>query len=198
MPRISRTRFAVLGSLSLGDRSGYDLKKEIERRMGAFWAESVGQIYPTLKRLEGEGLVRVVGPADRGRRSRRVYRITGAGMRELRAWLQEPPQPEQVRNEILLKLYFGPHMGAETAFRHIARFEAHQRALLELFELFEHEIVEVAESEEQEVYWKITLSSGLHIVNARIAWCEEARRELRRWQRAKAAESTNAIENEET
>ena len=59
MARISRTRFAVLGSLTLGDRSGYDLKREIERRMSAFWAESVGQIYPTLKHLQNEGLVEV-------------------------------------------------------------------------------------------------------------------------------------------
>lgn len=154
--------------------------------MGPFWAESVGQIYPTLKRLEEEGLVRAVRPADGGRRSRKVYRITAAGLRRLRAWLEEPPQPEQVRNEILLKLYFGPQMGVETALRHLARFEANQRALLELFEHFEHELVEAAESEEQEVFWKITLSSGQHVVRARVAWCEEARARLESWRGSQA------------
>ena len=197
MARISRTRFAVLGSLTLGDRSGYDLKKEIERRMSPFWAESVGQIYPTLKRLEEEGLVRALKPADAGRRSRRVYRITAAGLRQLRAWLREPPQPEQVRNEILLKLYFGPQMGVETALRHVARFESNQRALLELFEHFEHELVEAAESEEQEVFWKITLSSGLHVVRARVAWCEEARTRLESWRGSRATGSAAAVPPEE-
>ena len=197
MARTSRTRFAVLGSLTLGDRSGYDLKKEIERRMSPFWAESVGQIYPTLKRLEAEGLVRVTRPSGAGKRSRRVYRITAAGLRELRAWLEKPPQPEQVRNEILLKLYFGPEMGVEAALRHVTRFETHQRALLELFGEFEHELVEAAESEEQELYWKITLSSGLHVVRARIAWCEETRRRLQRWQRSQAAKPPPATPEKE-
>ena len=102
-----------------------------------------------------------------------------------------------MRNEILLKLYFGPEMGVEAALRHVTRFETHQRALLELFGEFEHELVEAAESEEQEVYWKITLSSGLHVVRARIAWCEETRRRLQRWQRSQAAKPPPATPKEE-
>ncbi|MEN1727649.1 MAG: PadR family transcriptional regulator [Pseudomonadota bacterium] len=192
MARTSRTRFAVLGSLTLGDRSGYDLKQEIERRMGAFWAESIGQIYPTLKQLELGGLVEEVAPSDEAKRSRRVYRITDAGLAELKDWLRAPPQPEQVRNEILLKLYFGPHMGAETALGHVARFEAYQRALLELFEQFKPELVAAADSEEQRLFWEITLSSGLHIADARIAWCEETRRRLLEWQQAQGRDPDTA------
>ncbi len=80
-----------------------------------------------------------------------------------------------MRNEILLKLYFGPELGVDTALEHLARFEASQRAFLELMERFEQEIEATAESDEQELFWKITLSSGRHVVRARIAWCEESR-----------------------
>ncbi len=188
MARSNRSRFAILGMLSIGERSGYDLKKEFERRMSHFWAESAGQIYPTLKKLLDEGLVRIQRESGTGRRGRTVYGITARGRRELRGWLRRPPLREQVRNEILLKLYFGPEMGAESALEHLARFESGQRALLELMEGFEQEIGEVARSEEQEVFWRITLSAGLHVVRARVAWSGEARRRLERWQRSRAPE----------
>ncbi len=183
MARVNRTRFAVLGMLSIGERSGYDLKKEFENRMSHFWAESAGQIYPTLKKLLDQGLVRVTEDSTAGRRERTVYRITASGRRELRGWLQKSPQREQVRNEILLKLYFGPEMGAKTALEHLARFESGQRSLLELMEGFEQEIGEVAESNEQEIFWRITLSAGVHVVRARVAWSKEARRRLSQLQR---------------
>ena len=178
MPRVQRTRLAILGMLSTGEKSGYDLKKEFERRMRHFWAESAGQIYPTLRRLLEEGLVTVRRGSGTGRRERTVYALTAKGKGVLQAWLREPPQPEQVRNEILLKLYFGPELGVDGALAHLQGFEAAQRGALRMMEAFQDEIVAVAESEEQEVFWKITLASGLHVARARIAWCEESRRLL--------------------
>ena len=47
----SKTRFAVLGILSYGPMSGYDIKKFYEQNVAGFWSESYGQIYPILKRL---------------------------------------------------------------------------------------------------------------------------------------------------
>src|SRR2546430_2188497 len=47
----------VLGMLSLGPRSGYDIKTVVDRSTRFFWAASYGQIYPELRRLEEEGLI---------------------------------------------------------------------------------------------------------------------------------------------
>lgn len=189
MPRSNRTRFAVLGMLSTGERSGYDLKKDFERRMGHFWAESVGQIYPTLRQLLDEGLVSARPGTGSGNRHRTLYSLSAAGRERLHDWLRKPPEREQVRNEILLKLYFGPELGADGALAHIERFETGQRALLKLFESFEDEIVSTAETEEQELFWKITLSAGAHVVRARIAWCAESRMKLESWRRVHPQEN---------
>ena len=169
--------------LAMGERSGYDIKKDFERRLSHFWAESAGQIYPALKRLREEGLVRARSGTGSGRRRRTLYSLTPKGRRVLDEWLALPPQREVVRNEILLKLYFGPELGVERALEHLQRFEGAQRGFLTHMEAFEDEIVAVAESAEQELFWKITLGSGLHVTRARIAWCEESRRLLARHQR---------------
>ena len=43
MPRVNRTRFAILGMLTSGPRSGYDLKKDFEEQISNFWSESLGK-----------------------------------------------------------------------------------------------------------------------------------------------------------
>ena len=51
MARMNKSRFALLGLLSLGAMSGYDLRKLFEQSLIHFWSESFGQIYPMLRSL---------------------------------------------------------------------------------------------------------------------------------------------------
>jgi hypothetical protein len=50
------SRYAVLGMLSMGLKTGYAMKKHVERNLGHFWSESYGQIYPVLRQLVADGL----------------------------------------------------------------------------------------------------------------------------------------------
>src|SRR6266513_2814284 len=60
----------VLGLLSLGPRSGYDIKAVVDRSTRFFWAASYGQIYPELRRLEEDGLIEGEDAPRRGRAAR--------------------------------------------------------------------------------------------------------------------------------
>ena len=53
--RINKTQYAILGALSIQTMSGYDIKKWLLEVTGSFWAESPGQIYPTLSKLLADG-----------------------------------------------------------------------------------------------------------------------------------------------
>ena len=47
--------------------SGYDLKAEFEKMIRHYWSAELSQIYPTLKRMEGQGwLASATEPSDRG------------------------------------------------------------------------------------------------------------------------------------
>lgn len=175
MPRINRTRYAILGMLVPSPRSGYDLKRDFEERIGHFWTESLGQIYPALHRLHDERLVSVKVERREGRPERKVYRITKRGEQAFRAWLTEPAAQTAVRNELLLKIFFGPEMSPPEVLEHIAQFEANQRELTALYRLFEEQIERQAVSPEQQLYWQLCLASGRHVNKARLAWCREAR-----------------------
>ena len=107
MAKVEKTRFAVLGLLTLCPMSGYEMRKFYERSLRFFWSESFGQIYPTLKRLEEEGLVRGEMRKGKSGKQSRVYSITDQGRESIRAWLGEPTDPFHARNEGLLKVFFG-------------------------------------------------------------------------------------------
>jgi DNA-binding PadR family transcriptional regulator len=98
--------YVVLGMVSLGARSGYEIKQGVERSIRFFWTISQAQIYPSLERLEREGLISG-REIPTGRRRRRVFEITDAGRAELRAWLAETePIPFELRDVGMLKLFF--------------------------------------------------------------------------------------------
>ena len=84
------TSHALLGMLSLGAGSGYDLKKRIEGSIAHFWSESYGQIYPMLSRLADEGLAERTHERQQGKPDRQVYAITARGREELARWLATP------------------------------------------------------------------------------------------------------------
>jgi DNA-binding PadR family transcriptional regulator len=93
---------ALLALLSEGPKYGLRLQNEFESRTGEVWPLNVGQVYTTLQRLERDGLVETGGE---GKRSRKRYRITSAGDRELAAWLRTPPDlVPPPRDELVIKV----------------------------------------------------------------------------------------------
>ena len=94
---------ALLALLSEGPKFGLRLQTEFESRTGEVWPLNVGQVYTTLQRLERDGLVE----SDDGEaeRSRKLFRITAAGARELGEWLRTPPElVPPPRDELVIKV----------------------------------------------------------------------------------------------
>src|SRR5207237_2111810 len=130
MQRLSGTALVVLGLLALRPRSGYEIKQTIDKSTRFFWAASYGQIYPELRRLAAAGLIE--GKASpKGGRKRNVYRLTQAGRKQLRAWLDTDPQVYELRDEALLKLFFANATGGESV---AATLDAKRRAHVQIVE----------------------------------------------------------------
>src|SRR5512138_3194995 len=128
--RANTTQFALLGMLSLRPMSGYDIRKTVQESIAFFWTESYGQIYPMLKQLSAEGLVKPVRVESSGRRNRNVYALTPKGRARLRAWLAAPVGQEPARSELLLKMFFARQIGKSEVAGHLQRTrDEHQRLL---------------------------------------------------------------------
>ncbi len=67
---------------------GYDIIHRLEDKSGGAWRPSAGSVYPTLKRLEDEGLA-----TSTEANGRKVYRITEFGASEARRRLDRDGDP---------------------------------------------------------------------------------------------------------
>jgi PadR family transcriptional regulator, regulatory protein AphA len=190
--RPNQSMFAMLGLLSIRPMTGYELRKLSEESIQHFWRESFGQIYPSLRALEAQGMVtrtQEMGEV-RGRPARQVYALTDAGREALRTWVTAPARLEVPRNELLLKLFFGRQAPAEVNLRQIAERRTMYVEELEGYEALEKRIRAAYQGRPDLPYWLLTLSYGKHYTEAEIAWCDEAMEILKGLALAETGKST--------
>lgn len=170
---MSKTDAAILGMLTVEPMSGYDMMKFCEKSLVHFWHESYGNLYPRLKRLEAEGLVRGrKEPRDRAPDAT-VYSLTAAGRRRFLEWLQEEPQPEQVRSDFMLRIFNGAHLGPEGCARRIREYRRQQEAIRDSYAETERMLREDLHDRPEAFYWLMSLRRGQLLTDARLRWCSE-------------------------
>jgi PadR family transcriptional regulator AphA len=176
--REKASRYAILGMLSLGNKSGYDIKKTIATSTANFWRESDGNIYPALKKLLEEGAVRPVRSKQAGGRQRQVYEITDAGQLALKEWLVQPSAPRSPDNEFLLKLFFSSSLESSETLHQIQAHAALQSSQLELYRQLAQSIEQYPAPQAQRVYWSCALNYGIAVNGAILQWCKETERQI--------------------
>lgn len=178
MSQTNRAQFALLGLLTLGPMTGYDVKNWIERSIGYFWSESYGQIYPQLKRLVAQGLARVQSAVDGGRQ-KKIYRITAKGRRALRQWLQEPTPPPQLRLEFLLKVFFAREAELSFCVEHLQREHERAKAVLALYEQIEGELRDQCDGDAGDILLSlITLDYGKGLARHTMRWAQASMQKI--------------------
>jgi DNA-binding PadR family transcriptional regulator len=179
LEKYNDTTYAILGILTTGNRSGYDVKQFMDQSLNHFWKISYGQIYPTLKQLEMDGLVRVETASREGKPGRKEYFLTSKGEGALKDWLETPLQnvPAE-RNEVLLKLFFGRHQSKEQSASLLKEYKQKLETQYETYEQIEMMISGHSCEEGDAPYWLFTLDYGKRVTRAAIDWCVETMKKL--------------------
>jgi len=95
---------AILGLLTAGPRSGYELKRLMAGSESLPWSGNNNQVYTALVALHRDGLASLevenpgLGP------SRKVYSITAPGKQALAEWLMTAPELPELRIPIMARL----------------------------------------------------------------------------------------------
>jgi DNA-binding PadR family transcriptional regulator len=168
--RANQTETAVLGALSVEPMTGYALRETIRDVLGHFWSESFGQIYPTLAELERQGLVKRRGSPRPGSST---FAITASGRARLKELLAQPIRPVPPRNGLMLRLFFGRHLGPEACRSLVLEARADAERRLAQYEAIRKELEQEADHTEDRPFWLLTVSAGEHTARAAIAWADE-------------------------
>jgi DNA-binding PadR family transcriptional regulator len=167
--KISATEAAVLGLLTRGELSGYDLQRAAEAAGGFFWAPTKSRIYAVLPTLVDRGYATSREVVQSGRPNKQLYKITKSGRAVVQAWLEEPPVFEPERAPLLLKLYFGDLVSPETLLEHVRAMKTQAAALKKRLE--EH-------PDRHDVYAELAYTHTLEWLKALVRWASSTEREL--------------------
>ncbi|MBN1171317.1 MAG: PadR family transcriptional regulator [Micromonosporaceae bacterium] len=173
--------FAILGLLHESPMHGYELRKQLTAKLGAFRAAiSYGSLYPTLRRLQSAGLIAEGGePATRatneevpllsGRRGRVVYKITAEGKERFQELLGSAG-PETYDSEAGFGVHFAFFASTDRATR-LRILEGRRRRVEERREGMREFLSRAAER--LDAYTLELQRHGLEACEREVRWLEE-------------------------
>ncbi len=97
---------ALLGLLSEGPLSGYDMKRILQRTPLFHWSGNNNQVYRALADLEREGLIATETLRADDAPTKKLHRLTAAGSVELRRLALSFPEVPEIRSPFLVQLLF--------------------------------------------------------------------------------------------
>lgn len=173
------TAYAILGVLTFGEMSGYDVGKTLQATVAHFFFNPAkSQVYAELRRLVARGYAREREVAQRSRPDKRLYAVTAKGGRALRAWLEGAPVGSDViRSPLLLRTFFGAKMDRSVLRAQVEDGLRRSRESLAQFQAMEREIAGNPELR----FPALVLRRGLAHERASIRWAKEVLGELDRW-----------------
>jgi len=158
--------------------AGYDLKKRFEQEQAHYWSANLAQIYPTLNRMERDGLLTSREVASRQGPPRRVYSRTEKGTEALIDWLKGGPEVHSDRLSWLAQVGFLAALkpGEQKAFLESlkAEFQRHREELLEIEADWRDSDPRFPDRlPPEEMFPHFTLRLGLAKYALIVEWCDE-------------------------
>ncbi len=170
-------KHVLLGFLSYGPMTGYELKKFFDASVAHFWNAELSQIYPTLKQLQSEDLVEMEVDVQADRPNRKVYSITDDGGREFMEWLAQPAEMDQARDPLLIKVFFGVNLPKQEligVLRHRADELRRRIDQTEQACAFHQKFADSLGLQREGFFWGLTVDCDVKHDQALIGWIEEA------------------------
>jgi len=174
---LSTLSLAILGLVSRQPMSGYDLRKLFATTPMGHFSTSPGAIYPALRRLQREGLVKGTVERKQTLRPRQVFALTKRGERAFARELRRPVTRDDIiwhLDEIMLRFAFGGYVvGREQTLvllkQFVAQAEGYVAWLREQLKLI---------PDERPSYGRMALGHGLEMYQANARWARDVIRQL--------------------
>lgn len=184
MAQLSTTSYAILGLLNIKPWSAYELTQQAQRSLRYAWPKSESHLYAEPKKLVRLGYARVTEAPAGPVRTRQVYRITAAGRRALRRWLESDPAPPQLEFEAILRLFYADATDKDAVLAALAhtRDDLQQR-YAEGMALVDAWLADDAPFPERLHISALVAAFSRDLLALMIQWSQFAEREIGKWPR---------------
>jgi DNA-binding PadR family transcriptional regulator len=103
--KMNPLHYVLLAGIDASPSSGYDLTLWLAKLGQHFWAAEHSSIYPALQQLQAVGLITHREQLGKKGQTRKIYRLSVRGRKELKKWVDEPSADAQVRDEQMVKVF---------------------------------------------------------------------------------------------
>ncbi len=159
---------AILGLLQEKAMHGYELKKQLNQKLGHFWQVSLGSLYPTLSRLSERGAIEAIFSGEDTPRRKNVYRITERGQQEFLRLIDDRATTQWEEEKFPLRFAFFRYVKPEIRIRLLERRKAYLHEKLDDLRASLREAHERIDS-----YTLSLMRHGLDATASDIAWLDE-------------------------
>jgi DNA-binding PadR family transcriptional regulator len=166
-------KHAILGFLVDQPMHGYELKRKLSPALPRERRVNDGVLYPLLRRMEDEGLLRKRVERGESGRDRNVFHVTARGRREFERWLQSPDDEADeatydflVGHPFLTKCLFFAKLDPEGVTRKLAAQLEDSRRKLETFQAIREGMV----ARDVDAYRIAVLDLGIAQQKERLRW----------------------------
>jgi len=170
----NKTKYVILGFLNHEEMSGYDIKQRVDNSIKMFWPVRYGQIYPTLKKLEQDGMINHCKSTYEFGPERKIFEITKVGQAELKKWLKKPIIKEDMRYEILVKLFFAGSGEKKDIIKNILDFKNRYQEQLSKLQYLSQNLESVLGEHEDHRFFFLTAQFGIKTYHSFIEWADDA------------------------
>ena len=89
------------------------MKQVFQSVFSYFYDASYGTIYPTLSRMEKDGLISKESVVQEGKPNKNVYAITVQGREKFMQYMHSEVEPDSFRSDLLMRLFFGEYVNKD-------------------------------------------------------------------------------------
>ncbi len=165
-------KYGLLGFLSYGPKTGYDLSKMFFEPL----RPSQSQIYRKLNMLTEEGLIECERVDQEKLPYKNVFTITDKGKTELTRWLKEPPEFVVPRETLLLKLWYGSRAPKKDMINNIKKYSKKLKGEIEKYKSMAKPAIESdlwgLAAPLDKLYWTLVVDRVLAQYEALLEWTE--------------------------
>ena len=185
-------KHSLLGFLTYGPKSGYDLYKMFFKPL----RPAPTLIYRKLDVMEEDGLVTSNLIEQKKRPNRNVFRLTEAGEKELVRWLKYPVKHAPLDGTEYIQLWYSSNIDRENVIANIRDCIKHLKKEREYYENEATVLVEKGQSETAKpmdrFYWNLIVQEAIALLNFRIRLSEEAIQKIKEYKEAEVEDETES------
>ncbi len=174
-------KHGILGLLSYGSMSGYDISRTFKDSLNYFWTAQTSQIYRELQTLKEKGWANNEIVEQKGKPDKKVFSITESGRQELNRWLTDDNTEFAVRSPLLMKIFFRGERSIDENIQYFDKMQEKGKTFISMMQRPPESLINYSEKIDdplKAVYWKMTLEYGIMYQQMYLNWVEKCKKEL--------------------